>query len=119
MVQGERLMNTATATGNLFDNIPANLPEELLTTLLQSSGVRIERIVSQGQASLPGFWYDQDENEWVIVLEGSASIEFQGEPEPVELQRGSYLNIPAHVRHRVAWTDQNQRTVWLAVHYQG
>jgi cupin 2 domain-containing protein len=111
-------MNTATASGNLFDNIPANATEELFTTLFQTTGLRIERIVSQGQASPPGFWYDQEEDEWVIVLEGSATVQFDGEPQPVELHRGSYLNIPAHVRHRVAWTDPNRKTVWLAVHYR-
>ena len=102
----------------LFDSIPADVAEEVFTPLLQANGLRIERIVSHGQASPPGFWYDQNENEWVIVLEGSTAVQFEGEPEPVELQRGSYLNIPAHVRHRVAWTDPNQKTVWLAVHYR-
>jgi cupin 2 domain-containing protein len=107
----------ANASGNLLDNIPANVAEEVITTVLQSNGLRIERIVSQGQASPPGFWYDQDDSEWVIVVEGNATVQFEGE-EPVELQRGSYLNIPAHRRHRVTWTDPQQKTVWLAVHYQ-
>ena len=102
---------------NLFNDIPAELPEELLTTLLSAKGLRIERIVSQGQASPPGFWYDQEESEWVVVLEGSAAVQFAGEAEPVELRQGSYLNIPAHARHRVAWTDPAQKTVWLAIHY--
>jgi cupin 2 domain-containing protein len=104
---------------NIFDNIPDDLPEELFTTLCQASGIRIERILSQGQASPPGFWYDQADNEWVIVLEGSATVECAGNAEAVGLQRGSYLNIPAHAKHRVVWTDPTQRTVWLAVHYQG
>ncbi len=104
-------------TGNLFGNIPADVPEEFYTTVFRASGIRIERIVSHGQASPAGFWYDQDDNEWVIVLEGSAAVQFEDEPEPVELPQGSYLNIPAHARHRVVWTDPNQRTVWLAVHY--
>jgi cupin 2 domain-containing protein len=103
---------------NLFAGIPAELSEELLTTVHRGGAVRIERIVSQGQSSPDGFWYDQDEDEWVIVLEGSAAVEFEGEVEPVQLQRGSYLNIPAHARHRVAWTDPHQQTVWLAVHYR-
>ena len=103
---------------NLFEGIPAGLAEELFTTIHQAHGLRIERIVSQGHASPPGFWYDQDEDEWVVVLEGSAAVQFEGEPEPVELRRGSVLNIPAHARHRVAWTDPNQQTVWLAVHYK-
>jgi cupin 2 domain-containing protein len=104
---------------NLFDDVPADLPEELFNTLLQADGVRIERIVSQGHVSPPEFWYDQEDNEWVIVLEGSAAVQFEGEADPVELRRGSYLNIPAHARHRVVRTDPNQKTVWLAIHYRG
>lgn len=105
-------------TGNLFDNIPADIPKEVFTTVLHANDVRIERIVSQGQVSPPGFWYDQEENEWVIVLEGRATVQFEGEPKLVELQRGSYVNIPAHARHRVAWTDPSEKTVWLAIHYK-
>ena len=95
---------------NLLDDIPADLPEELFTTILQANNLRIERIVSQGHASPPGFWYDQEENELVIVLDGNAAVQFEGDAEPEELRRGSYLNIPAHVRHRVAWTDPNRKT---------
>jgi cupin 2 domain-containing protein len=102
---------------NLFDDIPTRLPEELATTILQAGSFRIERIISQGHASPPGFWYDQDDNEWVVVLEGSAAVEFEGRAEAVVLQRGSHLNIPARVRHRVAWTDPQGKTVWLAIHY--
>jgi cupin 2 domain-containing protein len=103
---------------NILDDIPAQLPEELLTTLLRAGNFRVERIVSQGQASPPGFWYDQPQHEWVIVLEGSATVQFEGAADLVELRRGSYLNISAHVRHRVAWTDRNTQTVWLAIHYR-
>ncbi len=110
-------MMDQSVVGNLFDNIPTDVAEEVFATLLQANGLRIERIVSQGEASPPGFWYDQEENEWVVVLEGSAAMQFEGE-EPVELRRVSYLNIPTHVRHRVAWTDPNQKTVWLAIHYR-
>jgi cupin 2 domain-containing protein len=101
---------------NLFEAIPAELPEELVTTLHAAGPLRIERIVSQGHASPPGFWYDQPTGEWVLVVEGSAAVQFEGQAEPVELRRGSYLYIPAHARHRVAWTAPNQQTVWLAVH---
>ena len=104
---------------NLLDNLPADLPEELFTTLLQTDGLRVERIVSQGQVSPRGFWYDQSEHELVIVLAGSAAVQFEGDAEPVEMRRGSYLNIPAHARHRIAWTDPNENTVWLAIHYRG
>ena len=103
---------------NLLDAIPAGLPDELVTTILQAGGFRIERIVSQGQCSPPGFWYDQEENEWVMVLEGHAAVQFENDPKPVELGPGSYLNIPAHARHRVARTDPNGKTVWLAIHYR-
>jgi cupin 2 domain-containing protein len=102
---------------NLFDNLPADLPEELFTTILQADSLRVERIVSQGHAFSSGFWYDQDDNELVIVLEGSAAVQFEDNAEPVELRRGSYLRIPAHARHRVAWTDPNVKTIWLAIHY--
>jgi cupin 2 domain-containing protein len=104
---------------NLFAGIPPQLSEELCTTLCRAQGIRIERIVSEGQRSPEGFWYDQEEHEWVVVLEGSAAVEFEGESEPVELRRGSYLNIPAHRKHRVTWTSPTEKTVWLAIHYAG
>ena len=104
---------------NLFAATASPLAEELCTTLCRAKGVRIERIVSEGHRSPDGFWYDQDEHEWVVVLEGRAAVEFEGEPQPVVLQPGSYLNIPAHKRHRVAWTSPAERTVWLAIHYAG
>ena len=101
---------------NLLNDIPADLPEELFTTILQAETFRIEQIVSQGHASPPGFWYDQEENEWVIVLKGSAVMQFE-DAEPVELQPGSYLNIPAHARHQVVSTSPTEKTIWLAIHY--
>lgn len=101
---------------NLFDDIPASLPEELFTTLRSVDGVRIERIVSQGHCSPEGFWYDQPEHEWVIVIEGRAAVEFEGNPAPIVLGQSSHLFIPAHQRHRVAWTSPREKTVWLAVH---
>lgn len=85
--------------------------------LASSPHVRIERIVSRGQASPPGFWYDQDAAEWVIVLAGSAALLFEGETDPHRLAPGDYLHIPAHRRHRVEWTDPDQATIWLAVHF--
>ena len=100
---------------NLFIDIPAQLPEELFTTLLQTSGIRIERIVSHGHQSPDGFWYDQPTREWVIVLEGAARIDFADKT--VELGPGDSLDIPAHTKHRVAWTMPDEPTIWLAVHY--
>lgn len=99
---------------NLFENIPENAPEELVTALLSSKDIRIERIVSFGQSSPDGFWYDQEENEWVLLLEGSATLRFEA-GDPVDLKPGDHLNIPAGKRHRVEKTDQNCRTVWIAV----
>jgi cupin 2 domain-containing protein len=102
---------------NLFADLPANLPEELFTTLLQAPGTRIERIVSHGHQSPDGFWYDQPESEWVLVLQGTAKIEFEGGI--IQLGPGDHLNIPAHRKHRVAWTAPDEPTIWLAVHYGG
>ena len=84
---------------NLFSDIPQSLPDELLQTLLQTSGFRIDRIVSHGHASPPGFWYDQETHEWVMLVSGAARLRFEGE-EPVEMKAGSFINIPAHQRHR-------------------
>jgi cupin 2 domain-containing protein len=105
-------------SGNLFARIPDTLATEQLTTLLAKPNLRIERIVSRGHASPPGFWYDQPQAEWVIVLAGSAAIAFDGEASPRTLRRGDHLHIPAHTRHRVVWTDAHEPTVWLAVHYR-
>jgi cupin 2 domain-containing protein len=102
---------------NLFSGIPSDLSEELFTTIHSAKRFRIERIISQGQASPPGFWYDQEEHEWVIVLRGSAVIQLEDQAEPVKLQPGSYLNIPAHARHQVVATSATEETVWLAVFY--
>ena len=104
-------------SGNLFAGIPNHLPAEQFTPLLAAPGVRIERIVSHGHSSAPDSWYDQDQDEWVVVLQGSARILFDGEASPRTLKRGDYLHIPAHVRHRVAWTDPDKPTIWLAVHH--
>ena len=104
--------------GNVFDNIPANLPDELFQTLVSRPGIRIERIVSNGHASPPDFWYDQEEHEWVLVVSGAARLEFEGTAEAIEMQPGAFIDIPAHCRHRVEWTDPQQATVWLAIFYR-
>ncbi|HEV3142349.1 MAG TPA: cupin domain-containing protein [Gemmataceae bacterium] len=103
---------------NLFANILSAVPEEQIQSLLATETVRIERIVSMGHASPPGFWYDQDTHEWVLLLQGSARLRFEGEVEIVELTAGCYCNIPAHHRHRVESTDPAGPTIWLAVHYR-
>lgn len=104
-----------TRSANLFSDLPKRLPDELFTVLLEAASVRIERIVSHGHASPDGFWYDQDQHEWVIVLKGAARLRF--EDVIVEMKPGDFLNIPAHQRHRVEWTTPDEPTIWLAVHY--
>jgi cupin 2 domain-containing protein len=101
---------------NLFDAIPAVVPEELTQTLLSASQMRIERIVSHGHTSPDGFWYDQIEDEWVLLIAGAARLRL--ESEVVELTAGSFLKIPTHCRHRVEWTDPQKPTIWLAIYYR-
>ncbi|MFZ5564862.1 MAG: cupin domain-containing protein [Thermodesulfobacteriota bacterium] len=103
---------------SLLKNIPAELPEELVETLCATGIVTIERIVSKGHASPPGFRYDQEKDEFVLVVRGSAGLRFEGREDIVELRAGDWINIKAHVRHRVEWTDPAGETIWLAVFYR-
>ena len=102
--------------GHLLRDLPSDLPEELVETLAESGSVRIERIVSTGHASPEGFWYDQPRPEFVLVLQGRARLEFE-DGESLALEPGAWVDIPAHRRHRVAWTAPDEPTVWLAIHY--
>ena len=102
--------------GSSYTPIPDDLSHELFDTLVQSGEVKIERIVSKGHTSPDSGWYDQEHDEWVIVLKGNASIFFEDES-IVSLAEGEYMNIPAHKRHRVINTSINPETIWLAVHY--
>jgi cupin 2 domain-containing protein len=101
---------------NIFDCIPDNLDEEIFQQLVDGEGVRIERIISSGHSSPESGWYDQDRNEWVLVLKGEAILLLEGDL-PVNLKVGDFINIPAHQKHRVEWTDPDSKTIWLAVHY--
>lgn len=102
--------------GSLLRNLPAAGDGEQFAELLSRPGVRLEQIVSQGQATPKGEWYDQDWDEWVLLASGSAGLLVEGEAAPRELQPGDYLLLPAGCRHRVEWTDPDRATVWLAVH---
>jgi cupin 2 domain-containing protein len=102
---------------NLFDPVPPEIPAEIIQVLQSTDNFRLERIVSAGQATPPGEWYDQDDHEWVALLSGSAGLRFEDEAGPRVLSPGDYLLIPAHRRHRVEWTDPKTPTVWLALHY--
>jgi cupin 2 domain-containing protein len=103
--------------GNLFAAVPGPGREEVFETLLEAPHFRLERIVSTGQATPEGQWYDQERTEWVALLSGSAGLLFEGEAGVRVLRPGDHILIPAHRRHRVAWTDRQQQTVWLAIHY--
>ena len=103
--------------GNLLADLPV-VPEaaERLEILLAQPGLRIERIVSSGQASPPGFWFEQAETEWVLLVSGEALLRFEDEPEARRLRPGDWLSIEPRRRHRVEWTAADAPTVWLAVH---
>lgn len=101
---------------NLLRDIPGELSDELVETLVRSDTLHIERIVSRGHVTPPGEWYDQPRNEWVLLVQGAARLAFRDGRE-VRMGPGDWLEITAHEKHRVAWTDPDGDTVWLAVHY--
>ncbi|QLK61191.1 cupin domain-containing protein [Enterobacteriaceae bacterium Kacie_13] len=105
---------------NVFTDFPykaVNRQAETFELLLTQPGTRIERIISTGQSSPPDFWYCQPQNEWVMVLQGSAGLLLQDETETRVMKAGDFMNIPAFCKHRVEWTDAEETTIWLAVHY--
>ena len=105
------------AAKNIFAGVPTHADEEEIEVLAALPGARIERIVSTGQASPPGFWYDQGWTEWVVVLAGSAGLLIEGEEAPEKSStQATTSSSPPNVRHRVAWTAADRPTVWLAVH---
>ena len=103
---------------NLFAGIPGEVPQEISEILLETPGFYLERIISGGQATPPGQWYDQDTHEWVVLLSGAAALLFAGEDQVRIMHPGDYVLIPAHCRHRVEWTDPTQTSVWLALHFR-
>jgi cupin 2 domain-containing protein len=103
--------------GNIFASVPDPASEEIFETLVQSGRVRVERIISDAHASPGGFWYDQDQSEFVLLLKGSAGLKFEGRDEVAVLTPGDWIYIPAHLKHRVEWTDSGEKTVWFAVFY--
>jgi cupin 2 domain-containing protein len=101
---------------NIFASMPANLDDESIDVLLQRENVKIERIISKGHVSPATGWYDQEDDEWVLVLKGSAVVSFESDTD-LNLTEGDYVNITAHTRHRVKWTDPDTETIWIAIHY--
>ena len=102
---------------NLFAHVLKAAADEQVDLLADHHVVRIERIVSTGQASPPGFWYDQDDGEWIAVLQGEAKLRFEDPDDAVRLKPGDFFDIRAHRRHRVEWTTPHEPTIWLAVYY--
>ena len=102
---------------NLFREISNQIPEEIFETLIETQGLKLERIVSLGQVTSSGEWLSQDKNEWVILLKGRAKFLFEDDVIAMEMGPGDYVHIPADCKHRVEWTDPEQKTVWLALHY--
>lgn len=105
----------APPTLNILSSLPQARADEPVETLLRADGLRLERIVSHGQTSPDGFWYDQPEAEWVLVASGRARLTIEGEAEDRVLGPGDSVFLPAHCRHRVAWTEPEEPTVWLAI----
>lgn len=107
-------------TGNLRRNLPSRQTAgEVVETLAEGPAFRIERIVSTGQATPEGEWYDQETDEWVLVVKGRARLRIEGEAQDRELGEGDFVLLPAHCRHRVTWTEPDMPTVWLAIHFAG
>lgn len=100
---------------NIFENILLDKSQEEFLDILKSDNIRIERIVSNGQSSKKDFWYCQEENEFILLLEGNAILEF--EDKEVELKKGDYFDIKANIKHRVKYTSKEESTIWLAVFY--
>jgi cupin 2 domain-containing protein len=108
----------AVKAGSLLEGVPAApIAKEITDILADAREVRIERIVSTGQVTPEGQWYDQDDDEWVLVVSGSARLRIEGEERDRELAEGDWVLLPAHCRHRVTWTQSEPPTIWLAVHF--
>lgn len=103
---------------NIFEEVPTASEQEIFDTLFETGDIKVERIVSYGQSSPAEGWYDQDRDEWVSVLSGAAVIAFE-DGRRVELEKGGFLHIPKHCKHRVAWTDPGQPTIWLTIFHGG
>ena len=105
------------ASGHFFSQIPDAIDDEVFDTILSSNRCEIQRIISKGHKTPSDYWYDQERNEWVMVLKGAAKLNFKNHNKTIEMIAGDYLLIPAHCKHRVEWTDPEVETIWLAVHF--
>jgi len=101
---------------NIFNHIPKIIKNELFEDILSNKKIRVERIISKGQTSPKKGWYDQKENEWVMILKGKAILSFKNHKD-IKLKEGDYINIKAHTKHKVSWTNPDKKTIWLAIFY--
>ena len=101
---------------NIFSDIPQNLPDELFSIILKQNNMHIERIVSKGHTTPVGEWYDQNQNEWILLIQGQARLRLIDD-QVIDLNKGDYYFIPAHLKHRVEWTTPEYETIWLAIHF--
>lgn len=101
---------------NIFTDLPPLEQGEFFETLLKNKTITIERIISVGKVSEETNWYDQENNEWVIILKGQAKLSFEHQP-TICLNEGDYINIPSRLKHKVSWIDPTVQTIWLAIHY--
>ena len=102
---------------NIFAGIPDQIQKELFETILNTGFFKLERIVSMGHATPEGQWYDQNKDEWVLLLKGRAGLRIEDRANEVVMETGDHIHLPAHLKHRVEWTDPEKETVWLAIHY--
>ncbi|MCF6340590.1 MAG: cupin domain-containing protein [Sulfurimonas sp.] len=109
-------MPVLTEKSNILELIPKDLNKEVFETIISKNDIKIERIISYGQATTEFKWYSQESDEWVILLKGEAILSFLDE-EDIRLKAGDYINIQAFKKHKVSWTLPNQESIWLAVHY--
>ena len=103
---------------NIYKNIPEKIDNELFEELISSNSFKLERIISKGHATPLGEWYDQDMDELVFLLKGSASLRIHGEEKLIQLNEGDYIFLKAHLKHRVESTSLDKETIWLALHYR-
>jgi cupin 2 domain-containing protein len=102
---------------NIFETELEKPKEELFETILNNKNFKLERIITNGQTTPPGEWYNQENDEWVVLLKGSAMLLFEDE-KFIILNQGDHILIPKHCKHRVQWVDPNQECIWLALHFK-
>ncbi|MCB0283619.1 MAG: cupin domain-containing protein [Calditrichaeota bacterium] len=103
---------------NLFQSIPKDFKNEFFESIINNENFKLERIISKGHSTPKGEWYDQDMNEWVILLKGAAELKIEGQEKNTRLNAGDNLLLPAHLKHRVEWTAPDTETFWLALHFK-